>query len=88
MEYFGCLIHFVTVVGIEEMERIMVVSCWSSPRENWSMRVTSLEIPALEARFWKSVMYFWNLSSIIPSGHLNDFWASLVSLNLAVALVS
>ena len=52
------------------------------------MRVTLLEIPAFNARFWKSVMYFWNLSSMIPSGHLNDFWASLVSSNLAVALVS
>ena len=46
------------VVGIEDMERIMVASCWSSPRENWLMRVTSLEIPALEARFWKLVIYF------------------------------
>ena len=33
-------------------------------------------------------MYFWNPSSIKPSGCLNDFWASLVSLKRAVALVS
>ena len=46
----ACSIHFATVVGIEDMERIMVASCWSSPRENWSMRVTLLEISVLEAR--------------------------------------
>ena len=61
------------VIGIEDMERIMVASCWSSPRKNWSMRVMSLEIPALEARFWKSVIYFWNPSSMMPSGRLNNF---------------
>ena len=54
----ACSIHFVMVVGIEDIERIIVASCWSSPKENWSMRVTSSEMPALEARFWKSVMYF------------------------------
>ena len=84
----ACSIHFATVVGIEDMESIIVASCWSSLRENWSIRVTSSEIPALEVRFWKSVMYFWNPSSIIPSGHLNDFCVGLVSSNLAVALVS
>ena len=64
-------IHFAMVVGIEDMERIMVASCWSSPRENWSMRVTSSEIPALEARFFKLVINFWNPSSMTLSGHLN-----------------
>ena len=76
------------MVGMVAMERIMVASCWSSPSENWSMSVTLSVIPALAERFWKSVMYFWNLSSMIPSGHLKDFWESLVSLKRAVALVS
>ena len=47
----ACSIHFATVVEIVDMERIIVASCWLSPRENWSMRVTSSEIPAFEARF-------------------------------------
>ena len=47
----ACSIHFAMMVGIEDIESIIVASCWSSPRENWLMRVTSLEIPALEARF-------------------------------------
>ena len=54
----ACSIHLATVVGIEDMERIIVASRWSSPKENWSIRVTSSEMPAFEARFWKSVMYF------------------------------
>ena len=61
--------------------------CWSSPSKNWSMRVTSSVIPALAARFWKLVIYFWNPSSGTPSRHLKDFWGSLVSSKQAVALV-
>ena len=30
----ACLIHFVMVVGIEDIDSIMVASCWSSSREN------------------------------------------------------
>ena len=47
----ACSIHLATVVGIEDIERIMIASCWSSPRENWLMRVMSSEIPAFKARF-------------------------------------
>ena len=54
----ACSIHLAMVVGIVAMERIMVASCWSSPKENWSMRVTLSVMPALAARVWKSVMYF------------------------------
>ena len=42
----ACSIQAATVVGMVAMERIMVASCWSSPSENWSMRVTSLVIPS------------------------------------------
>ena len=85
---FACSIQAATVVGMVAMERIMVASCWSSPSKNWSMRVTSSVIPALAERFWKLVIYFWNPSSMIPSGHLKDFWESLVSSKQVVALVS
>ena len=52
------LIHSFSVVGMVDIERIMVAICWSIPREKWSMRVVSSEIPALAARFWKSVINF------------------------------
>ena len=84
---FACAIQAATVVGMVAMERIIVASHWSSPSENWSMRVTLLVIPTLAERFWKSVIYFWNPPSMIPSGHLKDFWESLVSLKRVVALV-
>ena len=51
-------IQFFIVVGMGVMERIMIVRRWSSLRENWSIRVMSLVIPALEVMFRKSVMYF------------------------------
>ena len=77
---FACSIQVATVVGMVAMERTTVASCWSSPSENWSMRVTSSVIPALAERFWKSVIYFWNPSSMIPLGHLKDFWDTEYSL--------
>ena len=52
------------------------------------MGVISSVIPALAERFWKLVMYFQNSLSVMPSGCLKDFWASLVSSKWAVALVS
>ena len=35
----------------------MVVSCWSSPRENWSMRVTSSKILEVGDIFLESVVH-------------------------------
>ena len=52
------------------------------------MRVVSSEIPALAARFWKSVMNFWKLSLEVPSSSWKVFWASLVRLEWVVALMS
>ena len=66
-------IQFFIVVGMGVMERIMIVRRWSSLRENWSIRVMSLVIPALEVMFRKSVMYFWNPSLVVPSDVLADF---------------
>ena len=51
------------------------------------MRVVLSEIPALAARFWKSVMNFWNPSLKVPSSSRKVFWASLASLEWAVALM-
>ena len=73
VKYLGLFNPFCNGGGIEDIESIIVASCWSSPRENWSTRVMLSEMPALEARFWKSVIYFWNPLSIIPSGRLNNF---------------
>ena len=51
------------------------------------MRVVSSEIPALAARFWKLVMNFWNPSLKVLSSSQKVFWASLVRLEWAVALM-
>ena len=61
------------VIGMGVMERIMIVKCWSNLRENWSIRVMSSVIPALEAMFRKSVMYFWNPLSVVPSDVFANF---------------
>ena len=66
----------------------MIVRHWSSPRENWSIRIMSPVIPALEALFRKSVMYFWNPSSMVPLDVFMDFCTSLESSKRVVALVS
>ena len=55
-----------------DIERIIVVILWSSLRENWSIRVMSSVIPALQERFWKLVMYCWKSLSKVPSGRLMD----------------
>ena len=51
----------------------MIVRCWSNLRENWSIRVISLVIPALEVMFRKSMMYFWNPLSMVPLDVFADF---------------
>ena len=51
------------------------------------MRVVSSEIPALAARFWKLVMNFWKPSLKVLSSSQKVFWASLVRLEWAVALM-
>ena len=66
----------------------MIVRCWSSPRENWSIRVMSLVIPALEVMFRKLVMYFWNPSSVVLLDVFMNFCTSLESSKQAVALMS
>ena len=48
---FACAIQAATVVGMVAMEGIIVASYWSSPSENWSMRVTLSVIPTLAERF-------------------------------------
>ena len=78
----ACSIHLATVVGIEDIERIMVASCWSSPRENWSMRVTLSEIPALYTVTPKSVT-ITNLKPgrEAPRNHPWEFHFTLVGPN-------
>ena len=66
-------IHSCNVIGMVDMERIMVVICWSIPRKKWSMRVVLSEIAALAARFWKSVMNFWKPSLKVPSSSQKVF---------------
>ena len=44
------------VVGILDIERIMVVIFWSTSSEKYSIRVASSLILDLSERFWKSVM--------------------------------
>ena len=48
---FACAIQAATVVVMVAMERIIVVSYWSSLSKNWSMRVTLSVIPTLAERF-------------------------------------
>ena len=52
------------------------------------MRVVLSEIPALAARFWKSVMNFWKPSLKVLSSSQKVFWVSLARLEQAVALMS
>ena len=52
------------------------------------MRVVSSEIPALVARFWKSVMNFWKPLLKVPSSSQKVFRASLARLEQVVALMS
>jgi hypothetical protein len=85
---FACSTHLVIVVGGKDMDKIIVVIWLLSPTENWSQRVRSSEIWALDVRFWKSVIYFWNPSSWVPLGRLKDFWMSLEISYRDVAWVS
>ena len=82
------LIQSLIVIGMEVMERIMIVRRWSNLRENWLIRVMSSVIPALEAMFRKSVMYVWNPSLVVLLDVFADFCTSLESFRQTVALVS
>ena len=67
------------VVGTEDMERIISESFWSNLRENWLMRLNSFLVPAFMDKFWKLVMYCWNLLLVELSFFLKDLCLSAQS---------